>query len=84
MNTKSQGLPMASSYSAPPGKALLMKTITQDHSSFHEVTEAVRMLNGKAPFALSQQIHNSIVPPGWFQIPPTEPDLLPTFFFLNY
>ncbi|OBS70400.1 hypothetical protein A6R68_01060 [Neotoma lepida] len=52
---------MASTSSPPPGKDLLMKTITQDHSSYREVTEAVGMLNGKPPFALSKQIHNSIV-----------------------
>lgn len=73
---------MVSTYSPPPGKGVLMKTITQGHSSFHEVAEAVAMLNGKPPFALSKQIHNSIVPPGWFQISPTEPDFPPTSFFL--
>lgn len=34
------------------------------------------------PLALSKQIHSSIVLPGGFQIPPTEPDFPPTFFFL--
>jgi hypothetical protein len=59
-----------------------MKTITQDDSNFHEVAEFVGMLNGTPPFALSKQLHNSIVLPGWFQISPTEPDFPPTFFFL--
>lgn len=73
---------MLSTYSPPTWKGVLMRTIARDHSPFHEVAEVVGTLNGKPPFALSKQIHNSIVLPGWFQISPTEPDFPPTFFFL--
>ena len=44
---------------------------------------AMGMLNGKTPRTISKQIHSSIMLPGWFQIPPAEPDFPLTFFF-NY
>lgn len=46
MNLESRGLPIAFTYWPPPGKELLMKTITQDHSDFHEVAEVVACLLG--------------------------------------
>jgi hypothetical protein len=73
---------MAPIHSLPTGKDLLMKIITQGSPSALEVAEAVGMLlMGRHHLQFpNKQIHSSIVPPGWFQVPPAEPDFPPTFF----